>query len=65
MELEQVKPNKPSFGAVVVLFAVTILAVVIAAWIIIEWRAHSKEKPPFSKHPVAQIWHPGDRATAA
>ena len=55
MELEQVKPNKPSFGAVVALSAAALLLIFVVAWIILTWRAHSREKTPFSKHPVALV----------
>lgn len=64
MEIEQVKPNKPSFGAVVALFALALLVIFITAAIVVTWRAHSKKNPPFSKHPVSEISLPAPRALA-
>jgi uncharacterized membrane protein len=55
MQIEQVKPNRPSFKLVVALFAVALLVIFIAAVIIISWRSHGKHKPPFVRHPVAQL----------
>ena len=55
MELEQVKPNKPSFGIVVAMAAVAILAIIIGAVILVGWRAHKKNTPPFTKHPVSRL----------
>lgn len=64
MAIEQVSPNKPSFGTVVALFAVAILVIFITAAIIVTWRAHSKEKTPYTKHPVSQLSVPELRQLA-
>lgn len=55
MQLEQVKPNKPSFGLVVALSAVALIIIFVGAWLILEWSGHQKKKPPFTKHPVSQL----------
>ena len=55
MQVEQVKPNKPSFGIVVLLAAVAILIIVIGAVIVVGWRAHKKNTPPYTKHPVSRL----------
>lgn len=65
MALEQVKPNKPSFGLVVALFAVALIVIFIAAAIIVMWRGHSKEKAPYNKRPVSQLSQPLQRRLAA
>ena len=55
MQVEQVKPNKPSFGVVVLLAAVALLVIVIGAVIVVGWRAHKKNTPPYTKHPVSRL----------
>lgn len=55
MEIEQVKPNKPSFGMVTLFAAVALIAIFIGAVIIVGWRAHKKNSPPYAKRPVSQI----------
>ncbi len=65
MQLEQVKPNKPSFLMVVLLSAAAILVIFIAAFVIVGWRSHKKNQPPFSKHPVSQLVQPVSPSLAA
>lgn len=54
MELEEVKPNKPSFLKVVLLSAgFILLAFIIAAAIV---AGHKQNNPtPFTKHPTSQL----------
>lgn len=56
MQLEQVKPKKPSFGLVVALSGLVLILIFIAAVLIVEWRAHERNKTPFAKHPVSQLY---------
>ena len=55
MELEQSKPNKPSFLMVVLLAAAAILVMIIGAASIVGWRAHKKNNTPYTKHPESRL----------
>ena len=55
MEIEEIKPNKPNFGMVVALFAVTILVVILAAVALLAWRGKQTTKAPFTKHPLSRL----------
>ena len=70
MELEETKPNEPSFLKVVILFAATILVVVVLAAIFLLHRSHTKATTPYTKHPLSSIPGPvqklsGPRLTAS
>lgn len=58
MQLEQVKPNKPSFGWVVFWFALAIVLAFVAAVSAIALHFHKKQTPPYSRHPQAQLVAP-------
>ncbi len=58
MQIEDVKPSKPNFGVVVVMFAATILVIAIAAVAIVTWRAHQATKTPYTKHPLSRLAMP-------
>lgn len=62
MQIEDVKPNKPNFGLVVVLFAVTILVIAVVATVLVTWRAKEAKKTPFTKHPLSLMMRPGQPA---
>ena len=64
MEIEQIKPHKPSFGMVVALSAAAIIVVFIAAIIILKIRDKKKGNPPFVKHPVSEIYTAPPRSLA-
>ena len=51
MQIEQVKPDKPSFPWVVFWFCATILLIVVCSVIVVRWRAHERNTPPYSKQP--------------
>ena len=53
------KPSTPNFRIVVMLFAATILAVIIAAAIVVSWRGREATKTPFTKHPLSMLSFPG------
>ena len=57
MQIEQVGPNKPKFGLVVILTGVALLAAFIVAVVILTM--HKKNPTPFTKHPVSQIQRVG------
>lgn len=57
------KPNTPNFRIVVMLFAATILAVIIAAAIVVSWRGREATKTPFTKHPLSLLSVPGAAAS--
>lgn len=65
MQIEQEKPNKPKFAVVVVLFAATILVVIIAAIAVLIWRGKEATKAPFTKHPVSMLSTPDRNPGAA
>ena len=44
-----------NFAHVVYLAVFALVAVLLAAAIIVGWRAHQAKKTPFTKHPTAQI----------
>ena len=47
------KPDPSIFAHVVYLAAAAILVIIIAAVILVSWRSHKKNTPPFTKHPVS------------
>ena len=55
MEIEEVKPNEPSFLRVVLLAAAAILVIIVAAAGIVAWRAHKKNSVPYTQHPVSKL----------
>ncbi len=65
LEKEGNAPDPSIFAHVVYLAAGALLAIIIAAVIIISWRAHKKNKAPFNKHPVSQLMVPRQVSRAA
>lgn len=55
MQLEQVKPNKPSFPWVVFCFCVAILIIFVAAVIGVRSHYHKRQATPYTSHPVSQL----------
>jgi hypothetical protein len=64
MQVEQVKPNKPSFPTVVFLFGLTIILIFIAAVLVVKMHYNKKQAPPFTKHPVSQLITPAPARVA-
>lgn len=58
MEIEDIKPNKPNFGLIVTLFAISILVIAAATIAFLTWRAKHETKAPFTKHPLSQLVQP-------
>ena len=65
MEIESSKPDPSMFAHVVYLAAGAILVIIIAAVIIVTWRSHKKNTPPYTKHPVSQLHPVGDSSILA
>ncbi len=65
MPIEDRKPDKPNFGIVVLLFAATILAIIIAAAVVVAWRGKEAKKAPFTKHPLSRFSTPEPGAPLA
>lgn len=62
MQLEQVKPNKPSFPWVVFWFCAGIIAVFILAIIVIRTHYRKRQPTPYTNSPaVSQLLQPGRR----
>lgn len=55
MQVEQVKPNKPSFPTVVFLFGLAIIVIFIVAVLVVKMHYSKKQNPPFTKHPLSQL----------
>ena len=55
MEIQGNKPDPSIFAHVVYLAAGAILVIIIAAIIIVGWRSHKKNQPPFTKHPTSLL----------
>jgi uncharacterized membrane protein len=64
MQIEQVNPNKPSFGLVVALFAGVILLGLIATFLLLRWHRNQGMKPPFTRHPTSQLAVPSTELAA-
>ena len=65
MEIEEVRPNEPSFLKVVLMAAAAILIIIVAAMSLVAWRAKKKNAVPYTKHPVSQIQRLPARSFAA
>lgn len=55
MELEQVKPDKPRIAYVGYLTIFMLVATLLAAAVIVTWRARAVKRTPYSKHPTSQL----------
>ena len=55
MEVQGNKPDPSIFAHVVYLAAGALLVIIIASIILVSWRSHKKNTPPFTKHPVSQV----------
>lgn len=58
MQIEQIKPNKPSFPWVVFWFCTGIILIFIAAIIVIKVHYRKTQPAPYSRHPTAQLYTP-------
>ena len=58
MEVEGNKPDPSIFAHVVYLAVGAIVVIIVAAIIVVSWRAHKKNTPPYTKHPTAQLHVP-------
>ena len=58
MEIEQIGGDKPNFGLVGLMAATALLVIIIAAAMIVGWRARHVKKVPYEKHPTSQITEP-------
>ena len=47
--------DKPSFLMVVLLACAALLVIILAAVMIVSWRSHKRNTPPYNKHPVAAV----------
>ena len=58
MDVKQLMGGKPNFGLVVLMAATAILGIIIAAALIVGWRARHVKKTPYTKDPTAQLAAP-------
>jgi hypothetical protein len=58
MQVEQVKPNKPSFPWVVFWFGTGIILIFVAAIAFLTIHSRKKQSTPYTKHPVSQLAAP-------
>ena len=58
MRVEQTKADPSNFAHVLYLAVAAILVIVVAALVIVSWRAHQKNKTPYTKHPVSLLNEP-------
>lgn len=65
LEKEGNTPDPSIFAHVTYLAAGALLVIIIAAIIIVSWRSHKKNQPPFTKHPVSMLVQPGTTSRAA
>ncbi len=55
MQIESEKPDPSMMAHILYLAVGAIMVVIIAALIIVSWRAHKKNTPPFTKHPTSRM----------
>ncbi len=55
MEIEGNKPDPSIFAHVVYLAVGALVVIIVAAIIIVTWRGHKKNTPPYTKRPTAQL----------
>lgn len=64
MQIEQVKPAKPSFPWVVFWFATGIILIFIVAISVIAVHYRKRRSPPFTQHPVSRLVAPAPGVSA-
>ncbi len=57
MKMDDLKSDS-SFTPVVVLFAITIVLIIVAATAIVRWRGKNATKAPYTKHPLSMLSAP-------
>ena len=65
MEIQGNKPDPSIFLHVVYLAVAALVVIIVAAVIIVGWRAHRKNTPPYTKHPVSLLILGGPAASPA
>ena len=55
MEIEQIKPNKPNFLLIVILFCVTILVVFVLAYFFVDFEGGHLNFRHHTQHPTSQL----------
>jgi hypothetical protein len=55
MEIEQVKPNKPNFLLIVILFCVTILVFFVLAYLFLDFEGGHLTFRHHTQHPTSQL----------
>ena len=55
MEIEQIKPNKPNFLLIVILFFVTILVVFVLAYFFVDFEGGHLNFRHHTQHPTSQL----------
>ena len=65
MEIEGNKPDPSIFAHVVYLSVAALVVIIVAVVIIVGWRSHKKNTPPFTKHPVSQLVLPANAPARA
>jgi hypothetical protein len=59
MQIEQLPPNEPRFGLIVVLFAVAILVVFVLAYFTLDWDGKRLVPHHHQAHPNSELVMPG------
>lgn len=65
IETEGKKPDVAMFAHVLYLAVGAVVVIIVAAVIIVSWRAHKKNTPPYTKHPTSQLHLPAGPASFA
>jgi len=65
MDLEQLPPNKPNFGLVVVLALATLLFIFVAAYFTLDWDGKRLVPHHRGSHPTSELVLPVGRSIAA
>jgi flagellar basal body-associated protein FliL len=55
MEIEQIKPKKPNFLLIVILFCVTILVVFVLAYFFVDYEGGHLRFRHHTQHPTSQL----------
>lgn len=58
MQIENKKADVSTIAHVLYLAVGAVMVIVIAAIIVISWRSHKKNTPPFTKHPTSRLMLP-------
>ena len=65
MQIESNKPDSSMMPHILYLSLAAILLVIIAAVILISWRGHKKNTPPYTTHPLSQMCVPERAGSSA